>query len=156
MEHVYRVRNVWTGNTGTGTSSYQAYSRNHELVAEGKQQPIPGSSYRAFRGDESRYNPEELLVGAVASCHMLWLLHLCADAGITVTEYTDDATGRVRMNADGSGEFVEVELRPRITITDAARAVDAEALNQQVHRMCFIARSVNFPVKIVPSIHVAS
>jgi organic hydroperoxide reductase OsmC/OhrA len=87
---------------------------------------------------------------------MLWVLHLCADAGIVVTDYIDDACGRMRVNADGSGEFVEVELRPQITITDGARTPETETLNDRAHHLCFISRSVNFPVTVIPKVRVAS
>src|SRR6185437_3941292 len=93
--HHYRILNRWTGNLGSGTSNYRAYSRNHELSGEGKQAPVVGSSDPAFRGDPSRYNPEELLVGALSACHMLWVLHRCADAGIVVTEYVDESEGEM-------------------------------------------------------------
>jgi organic hydroperoxide reductase OsmC/OhrA len=103
--HEYRVTNRWTGNLGSGTSAYSAYSRAHEFTGEGKSANIPGSRDPAFRGDPARYSPEELLVGACSSCHMLWVLHLCADAGIVVTEYADEAWGEMREHADGSGEM---------------------------------------------------
>src|SRR3954465_1959844 len=120
-KHTYRVHNQWTGNLGSGTSTYRAYSRSCELSAEGKQSPIPGSSDPLYRGDRTRYNPEELLLGALSACHMLWVLHLCADAGIVITEYADDPAGEVVEHPDGSGEFVHVVLRPHMVITDGAR-----------------------------------
>src|SRR5436305_5433043 len=129
--HEYRMTNRWTGNLGTGTSSYAAYSRNHEYSGEGKGAPIPGSSDPAFRGDGTRYNPEELLVGTLSTCHMLWVLHLCADAGIVVTEYADDAVGDMVEHPDGSGEFTRVLLRPRMRIADAARTNDAIAIHDR-------------------------
>jgi len=153
--HVYHVTNRWTGNLGEGTASYRAYSRNHELAAPGKAAAIQGSSDPLFRGDPTRYNPEELLLGALSACHMLWVLHLCADAGIVVTEYTDDATGEMMEHPDGSGEFVRVVLHPRMTITDAARIADASALHQRAHAVCAIARSVNFPVEYAPVVTAA-
>src|SRR3954469_19424294 len=91
-EHHYSVKVNWTGNLGTGTSNYRAYNRNHEITAEGKPM-IPGSSDPAFRGDKSRYNPEEMLVASLSTCHMMWYLHFCSDAGIVVTDYHDNATG---------------------------------------------------------------
>src|ERR1043165_9980169 len=112
--HQYNVTNRWTGNLGEGTLRYAGYSRAHELSAPGKSAPIPGSSDPAFRGDKQRYNPEELLVGALSTCHMLWALHLCADAGIVITEYVDDAAGEMVEHADGSAEFSSVTLRPRM------------------------------------------
>jgi organic hydroperoxide reductase OsmC/OhrA len=153
--HEYRATISWTGNLGTGTSHYRAYSRNHEIRIDGKPSPIPGSSDPAFRGDPARYNPEELLVASLSACHMLWFLHLCADAGIVVTGYSDEAVGVMVTEAGGSGRFTEVVLRPRITITDAARSQEAAALNDRVHELCFIAASVNFPVLCQPEVTAA-
>jgi organic hydroperoxide reductase OsmC/OhrA len=150
--HEYRVTNRWTGNLGSGTSNYKAYSRNHEISASGKEAEIAGSSDPAFRGDPARYNPEELLVGALSACHMLWALHYCADAGIVITEYRDDAYGEVAERPDGSGEFTHVVLRPRMTITDASRTGDAADIHQRVHHVCALARSVNFEVRCEPVI----
>jgi organic hydroperoxide reductase OsmC/OhrA len=154
-EHHYRITTTWTGNLGTGTSDYRAYSRDHEIKISGKRTPLPGSSDRAFRGDPARYTPEELLVASLSTCHMLWFLHLCADAGIVVTEYEDVASGAMSEHVvpdpdAGSGEFTRVVLRPRAAITDAARIDDALALHSRAHELCFIARSVNFPVEHEP------
>ncbi len=148
--HEYRISSRWTGNLGTGTSAYTAYSRNHEWTGEGKTAPIPGSSDPAFRGDAARYNPEELLVAALANCHMLWVLHLCADAGIIVTEYADDARGEMVEHADGSGEMTLVVLRPRMGIKDPARAAEIPAIHDRAHAVCCLARSVSFPVRHEP------
>jgi organic hydroperoxide reductase OsmC/OhrA len=149
--HTFQTRLRWTGNLGTGTSSYRAYGRDHELSAPQKTSTIAGSSAKTYRGDDARYNPEELLVAALSSCHLLAYLHLCADAGIVVTAYDDFSEGTMRANPDGSGEFVEVTLRPRVQITDAARSGEAEALHERAHEVCFIARSVNFPVLCKPT-----
>ncbi len=144
--HEFRVTNRWTGNLGKGTSAYRAYSRNHELSASGKATHIEGSSAVAI-GDHTRYNPEELLVAALSSCHMMWVLHLCSDAGIVVMEYSDDAVGEMAEHPDGAGEFTRVLLRPRMAITDPARAEEARALHARAHAVCCMARSVNFPVE---------
>jgi organic hydroperoxide reductase OsmC/OhrA len=149
-EHHYRVTTTWTGNLGTGTSDYGAYSRDHEITIAGKSGPLPGSSDAAFRGDPARYTPEELLVASLSTCHMLWFLHLCADAGIVVTEYKDAATGEMSEHADGSGEFTLVILRPGAVIADPARIAEAMTLHARAHELCFIARSVNFPVQHEP------
>ncbi len=111
-----------------------------------------GSSDPHFRGDAARYNPEELLVASLSTCHMLWVLHLCGDAGIVVTGYRDEAEGAMRENADGSGEFVSVTLRPRMCISDVGRADEAIRLNRRAHELCFIARSVKFPVECLPEV----
>jgi organic hydroperoxide reductase OsmC/OhrA len=145
-KHEYRVTNRWTGNRGEGTSTYRAYSRDHELSAAGKSAAILGSSDPMFRGDRTRYNPEELLLSALSACHMLWVLHLCADAGIVVTEYVDQAEGRMEEHPDGSAEYQRAILRPHMTITDAARIADAVALHNRAHQLCAMARSVNFEV----------
>jgi organic hydroperoxide reductase OsmC/OhrA len=149
-EHHYRITTTWTGNLGAGTSDCRAYSRNHEITIAGKAAPLPGSSDAAFRGDPARYTPEELLVASLSACHMLWFLHLSADAGIVVTEYADAASGAMSEHPDGSGEFTRVILRPRAVITDSVRIADAMALHLRAHELCFIARSVYFPVEHEP------
>ena len=146
-DHHYRAAVRWTGNLGTGTSDYRAYARDHEISGADKSTVVPCSSDPVFRGDASRYNPEELLVASLAACHMLWFLHLCADAGIVVTDYRDDAEGTMIENEDGSGEFSRVTLRPRVTIEDLSRMAEVESLHRRAHQLCFIARSVNFPVE---------
>jgi organic hydroperoxide reductase OsmC/OhrA len=148
--HTYAVQMTWTGNLGTGTSSYRAYSRNHEIQAEGKPM-IPGSSDPAFRGDPTRYNPEELLVVSLSTCHLLWYLHLCATAGIVVVDYTDDPVGTMVETEDGGGHFTEVTLRPQAVLKAGADLQLAKQLHDQAHQMCFIANSVNFPVRCVPT-----
>lgn len=145
--HHFRTELTWIGNTGTGTSAYRAYARDHEITAAQKVSAIPGSSAKVYRGDEGRYNPEELLVAALSACHMLAYLHLCADAGVVVTAYSDSAEGTMRTHPDGSGEFEEVVLHPRVQLADESRRSEANALHDRAHAMCFIARSVNFPVK---------
>jgi organic hydroperoxide reductase OsmC/OhrA len=154
--HNYRVETKWTGNLGSGTSDYRAYRRDHEIVISGKTDVIRGSSDAAFRGDPSRYTPEELLVASLSTCHMLWVLHLCADAGIVITEYSDTASGTMAENDGGAGQFTEVILHPQVAITDAARVEEAIAIHGKAHEMCFIARSVNFPVRAEPTVKHAS
>ena len=149
-EHRYRMLTKWTGNLGPGTSHYKAYSRNHEISGPQKQVPIAGSSDPLFRGDAARYNPEELLVAALSACHMLWVLHLCADAGIVITDYSDDSIGFMAENEDGSAQFTGVTLRPVMAITDLARAAEASAIHDKAHAVCALARSVNFPVHHEP------
>jgi organic hydroperoxide reductase OsmC/OhrA len=147
-DHDYRVSLNWTGNTGAGTRDRRAYRRTHDVTAAGKP-AIAGSSDPAFRGDPDRWNPEELLVVSLAQCHMLWYLDLAARNGIVVTGYQDDASGTMAEHADGSGNFTEVVLRPRVTIA-AGDADLAQRLHDSVDELCFIARSVNFPVRHVP------
>lgn len=152
-EHIYQTNLVWTGNTGDGTRSYKGYSRAHEISIEGKP-VIVGSSDPVYRGDASRYNPEELLVAALSACHMLYYLHLCADAGIVVTDYRDAATGKMIETADGGGHFTEVILNPRVLIAKDSSANEANELHARAHKLCFIANSVNFPVRAKAEISV--
>jgi organic hydroperoxide reductase OsmC/OhrA len=149
--HQYEIETRWTGNVASGTSGYRSYRRDHEMQAAGKP-VIPGSSDPTFRGDAMRYNPEDLLVASVSACHMLWYLHLCADAGIVVTAYIDHAAGTMSEHQDGSGEFTNVTLRPTVVLDDDSRLELAHRLHADVHRYCFIARSVNFPITVEPSI----
>ncbi|MEO5510754.1 MAG: OsmC family protein [Longimicrobiales bacterium] len=146
--HSYAVTIRWTGNRGSGTSGYRDYDRTHEISVASKIM-IPASSDPAFRGDKTRYNPEELMVAALSSCHMLSYLHLCAVNGIEVTDYTDNATGTMVQTPDGGGHFTEVTLHPAITISTGDRVFAAE-LHEKAHHLCFIANSVNFPVNIEP------
>ena len=146
-EHQYALQMVWTGNNGEGTRTYSGYRRDHIFRATGKPD-IPGSSDPAFRGDRQRYNPEELLVASLSSCHMLWYLHLCAENSIVVVAYEDAPRGTLELADDGSGAFTSVELRPTVTITAESDAVRAKELHHQAHRNCFIANSVNFPVRV--------
>jgi organic hydroperoxide reductase OsmC/OhrA len=153
-QHRYSVQVTWTGNLGQGTSGYGAYSRNHEIAAPGKP-ALPGSSDPTFRGDPERYNPEELLVSSLSTCHMLWYLHLCAEAKIAVLQYVDDAAGVLTERSDGGGRFTEVTLRPHVTIAPGGDLDRAAALHERAHHLCFIANSVNFPVRCEPQTQTA-
>ena len=148
-QHLYRVRVTWTGNQGSGTASHRAYSRSHAIQASGKP-TIEGSSDPSFRGDPARWNPEELLLASVAACHKLWYLGLCAKAGVVVTAYEDDAEGTMAEEPGGAGQFTRIVLNPRVEISPASDRATAEALHGEAHRMCFIARSVNFPIEHRP------
>ncbi len=149
--HRYEVTVEWTGNKGTGTSGYRAYDRDYEITS-GTKPPVAGSSDPAFRGDAARWCPEELLVAALAACHKLWYLHLCAVAGVIVTDYVDRAAGEAEMNPDGTGRFVRAVLKPEVTIAPDSDADKALALHKDAHAKCLIALSVNFPVEHAPEI----
>ncbi len=148
-QHQYKLHLNWIGNLGQGTSTYTAYRRDHILSGKGKSADIPASSDPAFRGDPARYNPEELLVASLSSCHMLWYLHLCADAGIVIDSYKDNPEGVMEETADGGGRFISVTLRPQVLIRSGDPET-ARQLHHQAHELCFIANSVNFPVHCEP------
>ena len=143
--HRYEVSVVWTGNRGTGTSRYGDYDRTHEISA-GAKPVIAGSSDPAFRGDAARYNPEDLFVASLSACHMLWYLHLCAEAGVVVRAYEDAARGEMIEDRDG-GRFTRVVLRPRVRVSPGSDPETARRLHNEAHRRCFIANSVSVPVE---------
>ena len=149
--HQFAITNRWTGNLGTGTSSYTAYSRDHVFVSEGRPD-LPGSSVPAFRGDPTRFDPETLLVASLSACHMLWYLHFCAVNQVVVQEYEDQATGEMVTEPDGRGRFTQVTLRPRVVISAGSDEKVALSLHEPAHEYCFIANSVNFPVTCQPEI----
>jgi organic hydroperoxide reductase OsmC/OhrA len=154
-EHSYNATVTWTGNKGTGTSNYRAYERDHVISVEGKPD-IPGSSDPAFRGNKRRYNPEDSLVASVSACHMLWYLHLCSENNVVVENYVDHASGTMTENADGSGQFREITLHPVITIQKSEMREKALSLHHQANQLCFIARSVNFPIHHEPEVIVSN
>jgi organic hydroperoxide reductase OsmC/OhrA len=152
-QHHYNLTVQWTGNKGEGTSSYRAYDRNHIILADNKPE-ILGSSDPAFRGDKTRYNPEELLVASLSTCHMLSYLHLCAVAGVVVVWYTDKAEGIMEETAEGGGHFTEVILYPVVVVSEPSMIEKANELHHRANELCFIANSCNFPVRHQPTCHV--
>jgi organic hydroperoxide reductase OsmC/OhrA len=148
-EHRYALTVQWTGNLGGGTSSYRGYSRDHDVEIPGLP-VLKGSADPTFHGDRERYNPEQLLLAALAQCHMLSFLHVAVKHGVVVTDYRDEATGLMKLNRDGSGQFESVTLRPQVTVADGRHLELAGQLHHEANQLCFIARSVNFPVEHVP------
>lgn len=144
--HNYSIRVEWTGNKGTGTDNYRNYERSHTIGVANKT-PILGSSDAAFRGDATKHNPEDLLLSSLSSCHMLWYLHLCSEAGVIVVDYVDSATGIMEEMANGGGKFTEVTLNPKVTVADETMIAKANELHVKANELCFIANSVNFPVR---------
>ncbi|OOG47257.1 peroxiredoxin [Rhodanobacter sp. C06] len=152
--HRYRVDVVWTGNRGSGTDGYRNYSRNHVIRIPGKPD-LAGSSDPTFRGDATKHNPEDMLVAALSACHMLSYLHMATVAGVVVVAYDDAAEGTMVTEGDG-GRFTEVVLRPVVTIHADSDPGKALAAHETAHHACFIANSVNFPVRCEPRIVVSS
>lgn len=153
-EHHYRLRSTWTGNRGPGTTGYRDYDRSVTLSVDGKPD-IAASSDKPFRGDPSRWNPEDLLLAALSQCHLLAYLHACVTAGVVVVSYHDDATGTMVEDGRGGGAFTEVTLRPQVEVADPAMVDAAVAAHAQANAWCFIANSVDFPVRHEPVVTVA-
>ena len=145
-QHTYNLTVKWTGNKGTGTSGYRAFERSHSIIIDNKIE-ISGSSDPTFLGDKTKHNPEELLVASLSSCHMLWYVHVCAEAKVIVVDYVDNATGVMTETLNGSGHFTEVTLNPVVSVTDISMIEKATELHKKANELCFIANSVNFPVQ---------
>ncbi len=145
-EHHYTLAVRWTGNLGDGTDTYRGYSRDHDVEIPGLP-VLKGSADPTFHGDAGRYNPEQLLLAALSQCHMLSFLHVAVKHGVVVTGYEDSAEGVMRTNRDGSGQFESVTLKPRVTTAAPVAEPLLEELHREANAVCFIARSVNFPVR---------
>ncbi len=153
--HEYKLSLTWTGNEGKGTADLSSYKRSYQSAVEGK--PIlEGSADPSYMGDPTKWNPEEMLLSSVASCQMLWYLGLCAMKKIAVTKYKDSPEGVVTTEAGGGGTFTEIILRPQIEISDAAQLEVAKSLHEEAHKKCFVANSLNCPIKIEPTVIASS
>ena len=150
QQHYYSLIVAWTGNTGEGTSNYRTYERSHTITIAHKPD-ILGTSDTAFNGDKTKHSPEDLFLASIAACHMLWYLYLCAEAGVVITAYIDNAKGVMVQTADGGGYFTEVTLYPAITLRDETMVVKATALHHDAHKLCYIANSCNFPIHHQPT-----
>jgi organic hydroperoxide reductase OsmC/OhrA len=145
-KHHYNLTVEWTGNNGTGTNTYRSYKRSHTISVANKVD-ILASADPTFHGDKTKYNPEELLLAALSGCHLLSYLHVCVKAGVVVTNYIDQAEGTMQEMPDGSGHFTEVILKPIVTVAESSMIDKANELHHQANQLCFIANSVNFPIK---------
>jgi organic hydroperoxide reductase OsmC/OhrA len=144
--HDFTSHIVWTGNRGEGTGSYRSYDRTWEIRTPGKP-VIACSNDPMLGGDPARPNPEDLLLAALSACHMLWYLHLASKAGIVVEHYSDSPLGHGETASSGAGRFLAATLRPLIKVRRGADLAKADTLHHEVSKYCFIARSVNFPIK---------
>jgi organic hydroperoxide reductase OsmC/OhrA len=152
-DHHYAAQLIWTGAAQGAVKDYASYSRESVVRIDGKLDLV-GSSDPLFRGDPKLHNPEDLLVAALSACHMLTYLAICARKGIGVVAYEDEASGTMTLGG-GGGHFSEVVLRPKVTLTAGSDVKRAEALHADAHRDCFIASSVNFPVRHEATVTIA-
>lgn len=149
-QHSYTASIRWTGNHGTGNADYKGYGRDHLISINGKP-AVEGSSDPAFRGDAACWNPEDMLVSSISTCHMLWFLHVASVAGVIVETYEDTVSATMVMNPDGSGQFSEATLHPHVTISAGDPGL-VDDLHHKAHEMCFIARSLNFEIRCVATV----
>ena len=145
MKHLFKTQLNWTSRKNETESTKRSYSKTHKIKIEGK--PVLDiSAAKAFKGDPELYNPEDLLLSSLVSCHMMSYLYVCSQNGIEVLEYSDNAEGILEVNPDGSGRFTEVRLNPKVIITNADKIQLALELHRKANQLCFIANSCNFPV----------
>ena len=142
-QHRYTLDLHWQGDQ---TRTYESYTREHIIRIAGKHE-LRATADPMFRGDASLHNPEDLLLSALSGCHLLTYLALCARARINVLSYRDQAEGTLQLTKDGGGHFTEVILRPEVVVADGSMMEKARFFHGEVHKYCFIARSVNFPVR---------
>ncbi|WP_431243605.1 OsmC family protein [Flavobacterium sp. P21] len=145
MKHLFKTQLSWTSKQIPEESSKRFYSKTHQVKIEGKP-TLDVSAAKAFKGDPSLYNPEDLLLSSLVSCHMMSYLYVCSQNGIEVLEYSDNAEATLEVNPDGSGRFVEVKLYPKVKISNSDQIELALELHQKANQLCFIANSCNFPV----------
>lgn len=150
--HRYALTTTWTGDRGTGTSGYRDYARDVTIRVEGKPDLL-ASADRPFRGDPTRWNPEDMLLAALSECHLLSYLHACTSRDVVVTQYVDAAEGTLRLEGI-AGRFERVVLHPRVTVADESMIDQAIDAHHDAHEWCFIANSVNFPVDVDPIVEV--
>jgi organic hydroperoxide reductase OsmC/OhrA len=148
-EHHYKITTIWQGIKGEGTNNVRTYDRSHIVHNNGKPD-LHLTTDNAAVGDNSKLNPEDLLVSAISSCHMLSYLYLCALENIIVTEYIDQATGIMIENSNGGGQFKAVTLNPNMKVKQETMIPKAIELHHKAHEICYIANSVNFEVRCNP------
>ena len=154
MKHLFKAEAKWTSNQIQEDSTKRYYNKSHKIIIEGK--PVLNvSAAKAFKGDPELYNPEDLLLSSLVSCHMMSYLYVCAQNGIEVLEYSDHAEATLEVSADGSGRFVAVKLFPKVKISNFDQIELALELHKKANQLCFIANSCNFPVLHEASCEVA-
>ena len=150
QEHNYKLTAVWNGNKAEGTRNIKTYDRSHTITIQGKPKLFLTTD-NSFVGDKTKLNPEDLLVTAISSCHLLSYLYACALEDVVITSYTDNATGIMIEKENGGGSFKEVCLNPFCTVAEESMVEKAIELHHKAHEICYIANSVNFEVKCNPT-----
>jgi organic hydroperoxide reductase OsmC/OhrA len=145
MKHLFKAAINWTSKQNQVDSTKRFYSKSHQIKIEGKP-VLEVSAAKAFKGDPELYNPEDLLLSSLVSCHMMSYLYVCAQNGIEVLEYSDNAEATLEVSPNGSGRFVAATLNPKVKILNPDQIQLALDLHQKANELCFIANSCNFPV----------
>ena len=145
MNHLFKVALNWMKKDNISSSSTRIYTKSHHISIEGKPD-LEVSAAKAFKGDPNLYNPEDLLLSSLTSCHMMSYLYCCMQYKIEVISYQDHSEATLQVNPDGSGKIVKVDLFPEIIISDSSQIELALSLHKKANELCFIANSCNFPV----------
>lgn len=145
MKHLFKAAINWTSKQNPPDSTKRFYSKSHQIKIEGKP-VLEVSAAKAFKGDPELYNPEDLLLSSLVSCHMMSYLYVCSQNGIEVLEYSDNAEATLEVSPNGSGRFVAAKLYPKVKILNPEQIQLALDLHQKANELCFIANSCNFPV----------
>jgi organic hydroperoxide reductase OsmC/OhrA len=144
-EFQYTLNLKWLGDEN---GSHHRNDRFYEISIEGKPK-LKGSADKPFFGDPSLYNPEDLLMSALSSCHMMSFLYLCRKEGIAVKAYSDSPVGLLKVNVNGGGQFESVKLYPVVELMVVSNLSKLKELHERAGKLCFIANSVNFPIEYI-------
>lgn len=144
MNHDFEIRLRWRKTHPTERELGGDYSHESILTAD-KHAALVASAAEGFGGDTRLWNPEELLMAAIAQCHMLSFLYAAHRAGIEIVDYVDETRGTMAYQG-GSGAMTSVTLRP--TIETHASPEDVDRLHDEAKGMCVMRASVNFPIHI--------
>lgn len=150
LKHLFKAILHWKSTESVATK----YVKNHTISFEGKS-ALDISAAKAFKGDPSLHNPEDLLLSSLMSCHMMSFLYVCSLNQINVLAYTDNASGTLETDEKGGGRFVEVHLHPVVTIDNPKQIDLANSLHQKANELCFIANSCNFKVLHTPTCNIS-
>jgi organic hydroperoxide reductase OsmC/OhrA len=155
FKHLFKAKLNWFSTIKEEVSTSKIYTKNHTITIEGKD-ILDVSAAKAFKGDPSLYNPEDLLLSSVVSCHMMSYLYVCSQNGIEVVSYTDAADATLEVLESGSGRFTQVRLYPKVIIRQKEKITEAISLHKKANELCFIANSCNFHIIHEPLCEVVS
>ncbi|MGJ5642123.1 OsmC family protein [Formosa sp. S-31] len=148
----FKLKNSWSLEEAQRQKASGGALKTHQVFLEkGKRLEI--SAEKRFKGDGSKFNPEELLLAALSSCHFMSYLYVCELAGIIVVNYSDCPEGILELHNDGSGAFSKVILKPEVTIENPKDVETAKALHKKAGDLCFIANSCVFPIEYYPEVN---
>ena len=146
-EHIFRSQLEWK----KPSELIRGKEKNHTISIAGKAD-LYISAAKAFKGDLTLYNPEDLLLSSLTSCHMMSYLYCCQKNGLEILEYNDQSEAILKVNNDGSGKISQVILNPIVTIADLSQRDLALDLHKEAAQLCFIANSCNFEIMHHPTV----